>query len=68
MTKAEALFLVSAAVASAMAGLMLPPEPVAANSLEAVPRSVGDDRDAPFSVTSNCLAHGGRFGGPGARR
>ena len=68
MTRAEALFLVSAALASAMAGLMLPPVPVAARTLDAPLHHPGDDRHAPFAVGCNCNAHGGRFGGPGPRR
>ena len=68
MTKAEALFLVSAAVASAMAGLILPPQPVAAKTLDTATHSAADDRGALFSVGCNCVAHGGRFGGPGAHR
>jgi hypothetical protein len=51
-----------------MAGLMLPPQPVTAKTLEAVPRSTSDDRDAAFAMTCNGAAHGGRFGGPGAHR
>lgn len=67
MTKAQALLLVGAALASVCVALLLPPNTPAARTASG-PHTVSNTFDQTESLDCDCAGPGGRFGGPGTRR